>query len=275
MGDAGVDVSHDVLLASRDGPLEVSEPVVPLTTAAETPMLALPEPEPEQEPERTQASGAPQRRVSQSLMYTGYTATAQQLYFAAYRGDMTALRRCLDDGIPVDLRKQPYGQTALHWAACGLQLSAIELLLGRGADVNAACEGDGRRALHFATDWVLAEVLLRAGADCSAVDKEGRTPAQYHMRHGPSSNTFELGLLIEDWALTAAAATVSAAAAQEAEAAYQKVLEGRATRLDKLEQPPPLMTPAADLSAAPDEQAESRDHLPEPPPAVEEGDGLG
>jgi ankyrin repeat protein len=267
-----------VLLASRDGPLEVPEPAVPLATAAETPMLTLPEPEPE--PERTQASGAPQRRVSQSLMHTAYTATAQQLYFAAYRGDMTALRRCLDDGITVDLRKQPYGQTALHWAACGLQLPAVELLLGQGAEVNAACEGDGRRALHFATDWVLAEVLLRAGADCSAVDKEGRTPAQYHMRHGPSSNTFELGLLIEDWALTAAAAaTVSAAAAQEAEAAYQEVLVGRATRLDKLEQPPPLMTPAADtppdLSAAPDEQAESRDHLPEPPPAVEEGDGLG
>jgi Ankyrin repeats (many copies) len=47
------------------------------------------------------------------------------------------------------LRRTLFGRTALHWAAQEGHRAVVELLLEKGADVEAR-DNDGRTALHFA-----------------------------------------------------------------------------------------------------------------------------
>lgn len=70
------------------------------------------------------------------------------------------------------------GLTPLHFALGNGHHDAARLLLERGADVNAADEGDfGSTPLHTAAgDRRLAELLLAHGANVNARDKALRTP---------------------------------------------------------------------------------------------------
>ena len=87
------------------------------------------------------------------------------------------------------------GDTALHLAAAGYRAQIVRQLLAAGADPNAA--GNHRRSgpLHYAADGYLAgpawdakrqvktiEVLLKAGADIQAQDKNGAAPLHRAVR---------------------------------------------------------------------------------------------
>ena len=61
---------------------------------------------------------------------------SEELFEAARKGDVAALRAQLDKGIPVDA-KWRYDQTALFIAARRGHAEAVKLLIERGADVNA------------------------------------------------------------------------------------------------------------------------------------------
>lgn len=61
---------------------------------------------------------------------------AGELIAAAKLGDVAALRRALERGVSVDARDEN-GKTALHHAAQGFRLEAIEFLLAAGAPVDA------------------------------------------------------------------------------------------------------------------------------------------
>ena len=78
------------------------------------------------------------------------------------------------------------GDTPLHAAAAGYRVEIAKVLLAAGADVNAA--GNHRRSgpLHYAADGgperdterqgAMIRLLLKAGADVHAQDKNGATP---------------------------------------------------------------------------------------------------
>src|SRR5258706_13688958 len=102
--------------------------------------------------------------------------------FAAYRGDLSEVRRLLQAGRSPD--ESTDDKTPLMQAvdepgeAFGDTNHAIALaLLDAGANVNARDER-GWTALHFAVnaDKRAAALLLAAGADPNAVANDGRTP---------------------------------------------------------------------------------------------------
>lgn len=84
------------------------------------------------------------------------------------------------------------GDTPLHAAAAGYRVEIAKLLLAAGADANAA--GNHRRSgpLHYAADGsperdakrqvAMIRLLLEAGADVQAQDKNGATPLHRAVR---------------------------------------------------------------------------------------------
>ncbi len=84
------------------------------------------------------------------------------------------------------------GDTPLHMAAAGYRVEIAKWLLAAGADVNAA--GNHRRSgpLHYAADGspdrdakrqvAMIRLLLEAGADVHAPDKNGATPLHRAVR---------------------------------------------------------------------------------------------
>ena len=98
-------------------------------------------------------------------------------------------------------------------AAMRGDVQAVEALLAEGADVNAA-QGDGMTALHWAAehgDAELARMLLRAGANLSAVTRIGAyTPLHVAARAGSAP---VLELLVEAGADVSARAAASGATA--------------------------------------------------------------
>ena len=103
---------------------------------------------------------------------------ASNLWAAARAGDLGAIERHLASGVAVDAVDPERGGTPLIWAAVGGRAEAVELLIERGADVNAAGP-DGGTALHgaaFLGHEKAVEVLIRGGAKVNAVNKGGSTP---------------------------------------------------------------------------------------------------
>ncbi|MEM8932560.1 MAG: PQQ-binding-like beta-propeller repeat protein [Acidobacteriota bacterium] len=97
------------------------------------------------------------------------TADADALWQAAEDGDTAAITRLLDAGVEIDAERR-YGVTALLIASAKGHLDAVELLLERGASVDAVDTFWGTNALsralqgsHFDVAQVLAESGVPAG----------------------------------------------------------------------------------------------------------------
>ena len=97
---------------------------------------------------------------------------------AAERGDSESVSTLLKHGADACIAAFS-GSTPLCYAAQASDPSCIKLLLGAGAEVNSKTDWD-QTALHYAaahnSNRLNTELLLRAGADPDAVDKDGRTP---------------------------------------------------------------------------------------------------
>jgi ankyrin repeat protein len=88
---------------------------------------------------------------------------------AARTGDATTLSALLDQ-FPdrLHLRTEPYEQSLLHLAAFAGHPDVVDLLLGRGLDVNTREKGDNTYAMHWAAAAGHLEVVRRladAGGD--------------------------------------------------------------------------------------------------------------
>ena len=111
-------------------------------------------------------------------------ADAPLLVGAAEAGDLTALRRLLDAGVPVDAR-DARRRTALLAATQANRIDAARLLIERGADVNAKDEMQDSPFLHAGAHGRLKimRMTLAAGADLKSTNRYGGTaliPAAHH-----------------------------------------------------------------------------------------------
>ena len=118
---------------------------------------------------------------------------------AAYRGDVDAVLRFLDDGFAPNAGNE-VGYTALMGAARGESLDVIRLLLSRGGQAGLA-DKRGYTALHWAAAQSAGDsarqvecvrALIDAGADPNAQSEEGGTPLMNAAWFGCSDSVREL-----------------------------------------------------------------------------------
>ncbi len=92
----------------------------------------------------------------------------ERLHRAAEAGDPALVRELLDRGYPVNAFDE-LGKTPLHYAVLGEHFAVVDLLLRRGADINAHDERViGNTPLAEAVDTCslpMARLLVETGAD--------------------------------------------------------------------------------------------------------------
>jgi len=121
------------------------------------------------------------------VFLAGAVASDSPLLDAAMRADAEAIRALLEEGeLEVNVASGD-GMTALHWAAVHGQPDVIDLLLSRGADLEAATRIGKQTPLHLASEAGREESALRlvaAGADVTVATHTGVTPLHYASRAG-------------------------------------------------------------------------------------------
>ncbi len=113
----------------------------------------------------------PPQKKAMAISFLGEIAVdvsweEQNIWKAAGVGDLAAIRRELQNSVPVDAKSNDE-LTPLHLAALFNQRMAAELLLAEGAKVQIG-DGSGNTALHMATflgHTEVVTVLLEANAD--------------------------------------------------------------------------------------------------------------
>ena len=109
------------------------------------------------------------------------------LIVAAEDGNIEAVKQNLAEGVDVNTRSY-IGESPLHGAATFGHKEIVELLIAKGADLNA--KGgiiDGTTPLHESASnghWEVAEVLIAKGADVNAKQENGRTPLHTASHNG-------------------------------------------------------------------------------------------
>lgn len=100
----------------------------------------------------------------------------EELFESARTGDLARLTSLLDRHPDrIGIRTEPYGQTMLHLAAIAGHLHIVELLIARGADVNARDVGDNTYPMHWAAAAGHLDVVRRladAGGDVTGQDDD-------------------------------------------------------------------------------------------------------
>ena len=110
--------------------------------------------------------------IMMAFLLTGliFSASAGPLHDAAIRGDVTEMRRLLEEKSDVNSRDED-GWTALHFAAQGGRVEAVRLLLCNGAEIDAQSSKTGNTALMYAArdgnsgSEEVVKLLLERGAD--------------------------------------------------------------------------------------------------------------
>ena len=114
----------------------------------------------------------------------------EQLHEACKDGQVATIRQLLDEGVPLEALDE-YGMTPLRTAIDNKQREAVELLLGRGANIEAVCQGMTPllNAIWGAESEDLAGLLLNRWALANAVDEDdGNTALHYAALRGSSSS---------------------------------------------------------------------------------------
>jgi ankyrin repeat protein len=130
--------------------------------------------------------------LSLALAAEGNTPVAD----AAMQGDAAAVQALLKKGADVNAA-QGDGMTALHWAAMRNDTALAQVLLHAGANVRAATRINGYTPTFLAAQHgypEILELLLKAGADAKAASSTGSTPL---MLAAASGNVQAVTLLLD------------------------------------------------------------------------------
>jgi ankyrin repeat protein len=106
-------------------------------------------------------------------------------------GDLKAVRAQLDTGVDVNARDAD-GNTPLILAAVYAGPDCVELLLKKGADVNAKNKAGATALFRVATDYEKAKPLIDAGADIQVKTASGNSPVILAARKYGNSKTVKL-----------------------------------------------------------------------------------
>ncbi|MBB3693585.1 ankyrin repeat domain-containing protein [Sphingomonas sp. BK580] len=116
----------------------------------------------------------------------GSTEVYRPVFEQASRGDVPAVVAALDREPRLVRAQEDDGLTLLHDAAAEGQLRMAEVLIDRGARLEAKT-GGGLTPMHLAAqsgDLPMIEMLARRGARLNATDRRGRTPLDQSIQHG-------------------------------------------------------------------------------------------
>jgi uncharacterized protein len=109
------------------------------------------------------------------------------LHLAAFFGHLDVAQLLVERGADIEaVARNPMQVMPLHSAAAGRHLEIARLLVGRGADVNAAQER-GFTPLHAAAqngDMGLLRLLLDRGAEPEQAAADGRKAADFAVENG-------------------------------------------------------------------------------------------
>ena len=127
-----------------------------------------------------QAEAKPVEPVAEDTKPEPPTAKAPDIsiHEAAALGNIEAVKQFLDSGTDVNAKDET-GGTPLDEAAGWGRKDIVELLIAKGADVNARFDDDGSTPLHLAAwkgHFETAELLIAADADVNAKMEDGDTP---------------------------------------------------------------------------------------------------
>ena len=134
------------------------------------------------------------RTAAEFAMWSNHTEIVQllvskgadisPLYFALYMKDEAEARSLIEGGADVSTRT-PYGTTPLDRAVAAGFKDIVELLIAKGADVNAK-DNWNWTPLHSAVygHRDIVELLITEGANVNASDGAGRTPLWYAKDEG-------------------------------------------------------------------------------------------
>lgn len=108
----------------------------------------------------------------------------QALQLAAFKGHMDAVKWLLERGAAVNRRGNDWG--ALHYAVFNGHRELAQFLISRGANVNARAPNEATSLMLAAREGreVLADDLIKAGADPRLTNDLGETALDWAMRHG-------------------------------------------------------------------------------------------
>jgi len=136
------------------------------------------------------------REVAELLLSHGAEASADSrgespLYLATLLGDKKLAETLIDRGVDINYAGAGVGpwETALHSAIAEKHRDIAELLINKGANVNAR-NRSARTPLHFLAGYMddrkLAELMIKHGADVNAKDKNSQTPLSFATKAGNS-----------------------------------------------------------------------------------------
>jgi ankyrin repeat protein len=135
------------------------------------------------EPERLRALLDEQPPLAAAYASDGFTP----LHFAGFFNQEAAADVLLERGAPVDaVTRNDMANQPLHAASAGGNASICAKLIAAGADVNARQQG-GFTPLHEAAhrdDVAMVDLYLRSGADRSLHADDGKTALDIAREHG-------------------------------------------------------------------------------------------
>ena len=129
------------------------------------------------------ADGMPEWRAEPKELFVireedAFKPKPDSIWSAAHTGNTVAIKQHLAEGADVNGKDGKFGVTLLSWAALGRQIDAVELLILKGANINAG-NNDGNTPLHtavFLGEYEIVQLLVKNGADVNVRNDDGDAP---------------------------------------------------------------------------------------------------